>query len=59
MASLGNWTITPYPSFLPTVFANTALWNISNAVKQKEYQIQISWPFRWESRNVTKPALAM
>ncbi|CCC06337.1 hypothetical protein SMACR_00552 [Sordaria macrospora] len=59
MTSLGNWTFVPYPSFLPTVFANTALWNVSNAVKQKEYQIQISWPFKWESREVAKPALAM
>ncbi|KAK3950452.1 hypothetical protein QBC32DRAFT_363447 [Pseudoneurospora amorphoporcata] len=32
---------------------------MANAAKQKEYQIQISWPFKWESREVAKPDLAM
>lgn len=58
MASLG-WTFTPYPPFPATVFPNIALWNISNAAKNLTYQIEVSWPFEWESPEVAKSALTM
>jgi hypothetical protein len=60
MASLGLWSFTPLPAFAPTVFPNIAMWNVSNAAKNLTYQIEISWPFEWTSRDVTdKSALAM
>jgi hypothetical protein len=60
MASLGVWSFTPLPAFPATVFPNIALWNVSNAAKNLTYQIEISWPFEWKSREVTnKSALSM
>lgn len=60
MASPGAWSFTPFPAFPATLFPNIALWNASNAAKNLTYQIQISWPFEWESRQVAnKSALAM
>ncbi|KAK3392760.1 Alpha/Beta hydrolase protein [Podospora didyma] len=61
MASPAHWTFTPLVSAFPTtVFPNIALWNASNAVKNLTYQIEVSWPFEWESREVAnKTALAM
>lgn len=59
MATVAHWSFAPLlPAFAPTVFPNVELWNASNGVNL-EYQIEISWPFEWESREVEKPALAM
>ncbi|GAB1316776.1 Alpha/Beta hydrolase protein [Madurella fahalii] len=59
MASLG-WVFTPYPPFPATLFPNIALWNVSNAAKNLTYQIGVSWPFEWESREAAnKSALTM
>ncbi|KAK3293813.1 Alpha/Beta hydrolase protein [Chaetomium fimeti] len=58
--NIAEWSFTPLPAFAPTVFPNIALWDVSNAVKNLTYQVQISWPFEWESREVTdKSALTM
>jgi hypothetical protein len=60
MASLGTWSFTPLPAFAPTVFPNIAMWNVSNPTKNLTYQVEISWPFEWASRDVIdKSALAM
>ncbi|KAK3365438.1 Alpha/Beta hydrolase protein [Podospora didyma] len=58
MASPAHWTFTPLVSAFPTtVFPNIALWNASNAVKNLTYQIEVSWPFEWESREVANKQL--
>ncbi|KAK3329209.1 Alpha/Beta hydrolase protein [Apodospora peruviana] len=50
MASIGNWSFIPLVSAFPTtVFPNIALWNVTNAVTDLTYQIEISWPFEWGS----------
>ncbi|GAB1310716.1 Siderophore esteras-like protein IroE-like protein [Madurella fahalii] len=60
MTSLGDWTFTPYPPFPHTVFPNIALWNVSSVAKNMTYQVQVSWPFEWESRDVSdKTAVTM
>lgn len=60
MASLGNWSFNPLPAFAPTVFPNIAMWDVNNTAKNLSYQVQISWPFEWESREVTdKSALTL
>ncbi|KAK0634160.1 Alpha/Beta hydrolase protein [Immersiella caudata] len=60
MASLGNWTFTPFPSFPATIIPNFAFWNATDASQNLTYQIGISWPFEWESPDVTnKTALTM
>ncbi len=61
MASLlANWTFTPFPPFPTTVFPSFAIWNATNAIRNTTYQIQVSWPFEWESREVgNKSALTM
>ncbi|KAH6855558.1 Alpha/Beta hydrolase protein [Chaetomium sp. MPI-CAGE-AT-0009] len=60
MASPAEWSFTPLPAFAPTVFPNIAMWDVSNAAKNLTYQVQISWPFEWESREVTnKSALTV
>ncbi|KAG7286897.1 hypothetical protein NEMBOFW57_006396 [Staphylotrichum longicolle] len=59
MASPAAWSFTPLPAFAPTVFPNIALWSASNAAKNLTYQVGISWPFEWASREVNKSALTM
>jgi hypothetical protein len=60
MASLTAWSFTPLLAFAPTVFPNIAMWNVSNTAKNLTYQVEISWPFEWASREVTnKSALTM
>ncbi|KAJ7853517.1 Alpha/Beta hydrolase protein [Mycena olivaceomarginata] len=49
-----SWAFTPLvPSFPPTVFPNTALWNLSNGDLGLEYQIGVSWPLNWTSPNTS------
>ncbi|KAK3326069.1 Alpha/Beta hydrolase protein [Apodospora peruviana] len=64
MASLGNWTFSPYPPFPATVFPNIALWNATSVAANMTYQIQLSWPFEWGTSHDTsaitnKTALTM
>ncbi|KAK3377263.1 Alpha/Beta hydrolase protein [Lasiosphaeria ovina] len=60
MTTLGNWTFTPFPAFPATLLANTAVWNASSVVLNMTYQIGVSWPFQWDSREVSnKSALTM
>ena len=61
MSALGNWSFTPLvPAFPTAVLPNIALWDVTNAVDNRTYQIQVSWPFEWESREVVnKTALTM
>jgi len=57
---VGNWSFTPFPPFPATLFPNMAVWNATSAVRNMTYQIQVSWPFEWESREVPgKSALTM
>ena len=57
--ALANWSFIPLlSSYPPSVFPNVALWNVSNGIGL-EYQIQISWPFNWPSRDVESTALTM
>jgi hypothetical protein len=49
-----SWAFNPLvPSFPPTVFPNTALWNLSNGDLGLEYQIGVSWPLNWTSTNTS------
>lgn len=58
-AALPNWSFEPLVSaFPPTVFPNVQLWNISNGLGL-EYQVEVSWPFGWESQEAGASALAM
>ena len=60
MASLGSWSFTAFPPFSATVLPNYAVWNATNESKNLTYQIGVSWPFEWVSREVTnKTALTM
>lgn len=59
-AQVANWSFTPFPPFPATLFPNIAIWNATSAVRNMTYQIQVSWPFEWESREVSgKSALTM
>lgn len=58
-AALSNWSFEPLvAAFPPTVFPNVQLWNISNDLGL-EYQVEVSWPLGWESKDVEASALAM
>ena len=59
MSSLSSWTFTPFPALPATLFPNVAFWNATNAATNLTYQIEVSWPFEWASRDVNKSALAM
>ncbi|KAJ7363768.1 Alpha/Beta hydrolase protein [Mycena albidolilacea] len=48
-----SWAFNPLVSFPPTVFPNTALWNVSNGDLGLEYQIGVSWPLNWTSTNTS------
>ncbi|CAG8960272.1 hypothetical protein HYFRA_00012792 [Hymenoscyphus fraxineus] len=56
--SLTTYPPHPLTFFPPTVFPNVELWNMSNE-NGIEYQVQISWPFEWSSRDVNATALTM
>ncbi|CAG8973046.1 hypothetical protein HYALB_00010820 [Hymenoscyphus albidus] len=56
--SLTNYPPHPLTTFPPTVFPNVELWNITNSLGI-EYQVQISRPFEWTSRDVNATALTM
>ncbi|PGH14498.1 hypothetical protein AJ79_02991 [Helicocarpus griseus UAMH5409] len=60
MSSLTNWTFNSLvPSGFPaTVLPNVEFWNVSNGINP-EYQIQVSWPLEWASRDVESTALTM
>ncbi|KAF2185357.1 hypothetical protein K469DRAFT_576814 [Zopfia rhizophila CBS 207.26] len=59
MTQIGNWSFTNIvQSFPHTVFPNTALWNVNNGL-DLNYQIQVSWPLEWSSRNTNASALTM
>lgn len=61
MAGLSNytWSFNPIVAEFPhTVLPNVALWNVTNGI-DLDYQIQVSWPLQWESRDVEKTALTM
>lgn len=48
-----TWSFDPIVSAFPqTVFPNVALWNVTNGI-DLSYQIQLSWPLDWTSRDVT------
>lgn len=55
-----SWSFNPIVSEFPaTVLPNVALWNATNGV-DLDYQIQVSWPLGWTSRDEAKgPALTM
>ncbi|KAK4666555.1 hypothetical protein QC763_301250 [Podospora pseudopauciseta] len=58
--SLTNWLFTPFPPLPATILPNAAFWNATNPVNNITYQIQVSWPFEWSSRNVAnKTALSI
>ncbi|KAM7216784.1 ferri-bacillibactin esterase [Rhypophila decipiens] len=58
--SLGDWTFNAFPPFPATVYPNSALWNVTSEAKNRTYQVQVSWPFSWESRDVSnKSALTL
>ncbi|KAK4171350.1 Alpha/Beta hydrolase protein [Triangularia setosa] len=58
--SLNTWSFTPFPPLPATILPNVAFWNATNPANNLTYQIQVSWPFEWSSRNVTnKTALPM
>jgi len=60
MASFSSWSFTAFPPFPATVLPNYAMWNAINEFKNITYQIGVSWPFEWESREATnKTALTM
>ncbi|KAK3693405.1 Alpha/Beta hydrolase protein [Podospora appendiculata] len=60
MASSNTWSFTPLVADLPpTLFPNVTFWNVTNSATNLVYQVQISWPFEWESRQVNKSALTM
>jgi hypothetical protein len=49
--SYPNWVFSPIVEAFPhTVFPNTALWNVTNGI-DLEYQIKLSWPLTWTSRD--------
>ncbi|KAK4185709.1 Alpha/Beta hydrolase protein [Podospora australis] len=55
-----SWSFTPFPPFPATILPNVAYWNATNQFNNLTYQIGVSWPFEWDSRNVTnKTALSM
>lgn len=59
MEVAANWSFEPLiSSFPPTIFPNVQLWNISNGLGL-EYQVEVSWPFGWESQETEASALAM
>ncbi|KAK3335224.1 Alpha/Beta hydrolase protein [Cercophora scortea] len=59
-SNTGTWSFTPLAADLPsTLFPNVAFWNASSSATHPVYQVQISWPFEWESRLVHKSALTM
>lgn len=60
MASLNAWAFTALPPFPAGVLPNYAIWNATNASKNITFQIGVSWPFEWKSREVgNKTALTM
>ncbi|KAK4670053.1 uncharacterized protein QC763_208330 [Podospora pseudopauciseta] len=60
MVSLSGWSFTAFPPFPATLLPNYAVWNATNESKNLTYQIGVSWPFEWQSRDVTnKTALTM
>lgn len=60
MASLDSWSFAAHPPFPATVLPNYAVWNATNEARNITYQIGVSWPFEWESREVSnKTALTM
>ena len=57
--AVANWSFEPLVSaFPPSIFPNVQLWNISNGLGL-EYQVEVSWPFEWDSTEVDASALAM
>jgi len=62
MASLNGWSFNPFPAFAPTLYPNTAFYNVTNPSKNLTYQIQLSWPLTWNSSTSSvsnKTALTM
>ncbi|KAH8884182.1 hypothetical protein GQ53DRAFT_846492 [Thozetella sp. PMI_491] len=46
-----TWTFDPIVTAFPhTVFPNVALWNVTNGI-DLNYQVQVSWPLTWTSRD--------
>jgi hypothetical protein len=51
LSSVGNWSFHPLVEAFPaTVLPNIAYWNVSNGTW--EYQVQVSWPLNWTTRDV-------
>ncbi|KAF2014201.1 siderophore esteras-like protein IroE-like protein [Aaosphaeria arxii CBS 175.79] len=51
LSSVGAWSFNPLVEAFPaTVLPNIAYWNVSNGTW--EYQVQVSWPLNWTSRDV-------
>ncbi|KAF2031117.1 siderophore esteras-like protein IroE-like protein [Setomelanomma holmii] len=51
LSKIGNWSFHPLVEAFPsTVLPNIAYWNVSNGTW--EYQVQVSWPLNWTSRDV-------
>jgi hypothetical protein len=51
LSSIGAWSFHPLAEAFPsTVLPNIAYWNVTNGTW--EYQVQVSWPLNWTSRDV-------
>jgi hypothetical protein len=52
LSTLGAWSFYPLASPFPsTILPNIAYWNVTNGTW--EYEVQVSWPLNWTSRDVT------
>ncbi|KAI1867760.1 uncharacterized protein JN550_006901 [Neoarthrinium moseri] len=61
MANLSNytWSFSPIVTAIPQmILPNIALWNATNNANLT-YQIQLSWPLAWGSRDINATALSM
>ncbi|KAH3954060.1 hypothetical protein HBH70_113900 [Parastagonospora nodorum] len=51
LSTLGAWSFHPLASPFPsTILPNIAYWNVTNGTW--EYEVQVSWPLNWTSRDV-------
>lgn len=52
-----TWSFTPAVSAYPqAILPNAAFWNATNGV-DLQYQIQLSWPLKWPSREEANGAV--
>ncbi|KAF1911537.1 Alpha/Beta hydrolase protein [Ampelomyces quisqualis] len=51
LSTTGAWSFHPLvEAFPPTILPNIAYWNVTNGTW--DYQVQVSWPLNWTSKDV-------